>query len=161
MMAAPVVPSIQTLFEPTNGTWQCVVEYPNTSQAAIIDPVLNFNAATNKLGTKSADEILALVKEKEYNVTYLLETHVHAGHLTAANYLEGQLEESSGQRPKTCIGKRIKDAQARFSGRFGIPAVELEAAFDHLCDDGEKFLSDICSVRSSISPGTRPIILAI
>lgn len=72
-------------------------------------------------------------------MTYLLETHVHAGHLTAANYLQGQLEESSGQRPNTCIGKRIKDAQARFSGRFGIPAVELEAAFDHLCNDGEKF----------------------
>jgi glyoxylase-like metal-dependent hydrolase (beta-lactamase superfamily II) len=139
MMAASSVPIIHTLFEPTSGTWQYVVACPTTSQAAVIDPVLNFNAATNELSTKSADEILALVKEKGYLVTHLLETHVHADHLTASNYLQKQLENSTGKRPQTCIGKRIKDAQARFGGRYGIPAAELDTAFDHLCEDGETF----------------------
>jgi glyoxylase-like metal-dependent hydrolase (beta-lactamase superfamily II) len=138
-MAASAVPVIHSLFEPTSGTWQYVVACPATSQAAIIDPVLNFSAATNELSTKSADEILALIKEKGYLVTHLLETHVHADHLTASNYLQKQLEDSTGKRPATCIGKRIKDAQARFGGRYGIPAAELDTAFDHLCDDGEKF----------------------
>ena len=61
------------------------------SQAVVIDPVLDFNAATNELSTKSADKILALVKEKEYRLTYLFETHVHADHLTASHYLKQQI----------------------------------------------------------------------
>src|SRR3954469_5462448 len=121
MMAASAVPIIHTLFEPTSGTWQYVVACPTTSQAVVIDPVLNFNAATNELSTNSADEIVALVKEKGYRVTHLLETHVHADHLTASHYLQQQLGDTADKQPKTCIGKRIKGAQAQFGGKYGIP----------------------------------------
>jgi glyoxylase-like metal-dependent hydrolase (beta-lactamase superfamily II) len=56
------------------------------------------------------DDILALVTEKGYLVTHLLETYVHVDHLTALNYMQKQLENSTWKRPKSCIGKRIKDA---------------------------------------------------
>jgi glyoxylase-like metal-dependent hydrolase (beta-lactamase superfamily II) len=139
MMAASAVPIIHTLFETTSGTWQYVVACPTTSQAVVIDPVLNFNAATNELSTRLIDEILALVKEKGYRMTHLLETHVDANHLTASHCLQRQLGDTVDKRPKTCIGKRIKDAQAQFGGKYGIPAAELIKAFDHLFEDGENF----------------------
>jgi glyoxylase-like metal-dependent hydrolase (beta-lactamase superfamily II) len=101
--------------------------------------VLNSNAATNELSTKLTDEILALVKEKGYRMTHLLETHVDANHLTASHCLQRQLGDTVDKRPKTCIGKRIKDAQAQFGGKYGIPAAELIKAFDHLFEDGENF----------------------
>jgi hypothetical protein len=63
--AASAVPIIHTLFESTSGAWQYVVACPTTSQAVVIDPILNFNAATNELNTKPTDEILALVKEED------------------------------------------------------------------------------------------------
>src|SRR5277367_6624223 len=103
MMAASAVPIIHTLFETTSGTWQYVVACPTTSQAVVIDPVLNFNAATNELSTKLTDEILALAKEKGYCMTYLPETHVHANHLTASHCLQRQLGDTVDKRPKTCI----------------------------------------------------------
>jgi glyoxylase-like metal-dependent hydrolase (beta-lactamase superfamily II) len=156
MAASAVVPTIHPLFEPTSGTWQYIVACPTTAQAAIIDPVLNFNAATNELSTKAADEIVAVVREQGYTVVYLLETHVHADHLTAANYLQEQLGQGSAPRPKTCIGKRIKDAQARFSGRFGIPAAELDTAFDQLCDDGGTLLIGDLPCEVLYLPGHTP-----
>lgn len=64
MMAASAVPIIHTLFELTSGTWQYVVAYSTASQAGVIDPVLDFNTATNELSTKLVDEILALVQGK-------------------------------------------------------------------------------------------------
>jgi glyoxylase-like metal-dependent hydrolase (beta-lactamase superfamily II) len=136
MMAASAVPIIHTLFESMSGTWQYVVACPTTSQAVVIDPVLNFNAATNELSTKSINEILALVKEKGYRMTHLLETHVHADHLTASHCLQQQLGDTVDKRPKACISKRIKDAQAQFDG---IPAAGLVKVFDHLFEDGENF----------------------
>ena len=107
------------------------------SQAVVIDPVLNFNAATNELSTKSINEILALVKEKGYRMTHLLETHVHADHLTASHCLQQQLGDTADKRPKICIGKRFKDAQAQFGGKYGIPATEFVKALDHLFEDSE------------------------
>jgi len=155
-MAATVAPVINTLFEPTSGTWQYVVACPDTSQAAIIDPVLNFNATTNELSTKAADEILALVKDKGYQVTYLLETHVHADHLTASNYLLQELENSASKRPQTGIGRRIKDAQTRFGGQYGIPPPELDSAFDHLFEDDESFSIGHVQAKILYLPGHTP-----
>ena len=155
-MAASSQPVVHTLYEPTSGTWQYIVACPVTSQAAVIDPVLNFNAATNELSTKSADEILGLIKDKAYHVTYLLETHVHADHLTASQYLQQELEATSVDRPKTCMGKRVKDAQARFGKRYGVSAAELETAFDHLFEDGEQFSIGTLKVEVLHLPGHTP-----
>src|SRR5690349_1144407 len=76
-------PIVHTVFEPQTSTWQYVVADPSTKTAVIIDPVLDFDPARNSITTKSADALLALVKEKGYTVDRLLETHVHADHLTA------------------------------------------------------------------------------
>ncbi len=100
--------------------------------------------------------ILALIKDKEYVVTYLLETHIHADHLTASQYLQQELEKASGERPKTCMGKRVKDAQARFGKRFGVSVAELDTAFDHLLEDGEQLSIGELKVEVLHLPGHTP-----
>lgn len=155
-MAVSIAPVVHTLFEPVSGTWQYVVACPVTCQAAIIDPVLNFNAATNDLSTEAADEILALVNEKQYLVTHILETHVHADHLTASHYLQQKIQSTSAEPPKICMGKRVKDAQAQFGKLFGVPSTKLDVAFDHLFEDGETFSIGDLTVEVLHLPGHTP-----
>lgn len=80
-------PIIHSCFEPATSTWQYVVADLATRAAVIIDPVLDFDPARCLVSTASADAVLALVNDNGYAVERLLETHVHADHLTAAKYL--------------------------------------------------------------------------
>ena len=132
-------PDITTCYEPKSGTLQYIVADPDTKQAVIIDTVLDFDPASNKISTEFADQLLALVANRGYTVDRLLETHVHADHLTASAYLQKKLGEVQKQRASICIGKRIKDVQSRFAARYGIDSSELSGAFDHTFDDHEKF----------------------
>jgi glyoxylase-like metal-dependent hydrolase (beta-lactamase superfamily II) len=132
-------PQVHTVFEPKTGTWQYVVADPTTKQAVIIDSVLDYDPAASQLSTKSADDLLALVASHGYTITRILETHAHADHLTASRYLQKQLQQKESQRPEVCIGGRIKDVQALFGPRYGVPLSELDQAFDYTFKDGEKF----------------------
>ena len=108
--------------------------------------------ATNELSTKAADEIPALVKEKDHHLTYLLETHLHADRLTASIDLEQLLENSADKRPPACcIGMRIRDAPTRFDGRYGIPAAELVTVFDRRSEDGGTFAIGDCASHCILS----------
>ncbi|CAK7237556.1 hypothetical protein SBRCBS47491_010018 [Sporothrix bragantina] len=80
-------PIVYNIFEPLTCTWQYIVADPATSEAVIIDPVLNYDPVTQKMSTKSADALIAQVDEKGYEIRYILETHAHADHVTAASYL--------------------------------------------------------------------------
>jgi glyoxylase-like metal-dependent hydrolase (beta-lactamase superfamily II) len=148
-------PIVHTVFEPQTSTWQYVVADPATKAAVIIDPVLDFDPARNAVFTTSADGLLALVKEKGYTVDRLLETHVHADHLTAAKYLQERLAKD-GKRPEVGIGKRIGAVQERFAERYGIAKEEYEGAFDKLLDDDEMFHVGELEAKAVHLPGHTP-----
>lgn len=135
----PGEPTIHAAFEPRTSTWQYVVADPTTKDAVIIDPVLDFDSAMSKIATDSADGLLALVRENGYRVIRLLETHVHADHLTASRYLQMKLLNPQGSRPDVCIGKRIDQVQETFAKRYGIAKEEYEGVFDYTFDDDEIF----------------------
>jgi hypothetical protein len=132
-------PIIHDLFESKTCTWQYVVADPSALTAVIIDPVLDYDPATQVITTQAADSLMSLVREKGYRVTRILETHVHADHLTAASYLQNRLAQEQGYRPPIGIGKRIKQVQKLFGQRYGIPAEEYEGTFGKLFDDDETF----------------------
>lgn len=114
-MTAPLPrPDVSGFFDPATNTISYIVSDPATGAAAIIDPVLDFTANNARTSTASADRLLAAVRDKGLTLVALLETHVHADHLSAAHYLH----EATGA--PIAIGAHIRDIQAillRFSAR--------------------------------------------
>lgn len=149
-------PAIHSVFESKTGTWQYVVADPSTSSAVIIDPVLNFDPTTRIITSESADLLLSLVKHHGYEVNRILETHIHADHLTAASYIQHSLAREQTWRPPICIGKRIEQLQDMFGRRYGIPAQEYKGAFDHLFDDNEIFSIGNLDAQAVHLPGHTP-----
>ncbi|GFF43298.1 probable metallo-hydrolase BURPS1710b_2304 [Aspergillus lentulus] len=152
----PGEPTIHNVFESKTGTWQYVVADPTTSTAVIIDPVLDYDPATQVITTESADALLSLIKEKGYKVDKILETHAHADHLTAASYLQRRLAQEQGHRPPIGIGKRIGQVQKLFGQRYGIPAQEYEDVFDKLFEDDETFKIGNLTAKAIHLPGHTP-----
>ena len=149
-------PVVHSSFEDKTGTWQYVVADPSTNRAVVIDPVLDYDANTQTISTQTADGLLATISENGYRIEKILETHAHADHLTAASYLQQRLSSQQGFRPPICIGKRIREVQARFAARYGITAVEYENAFDHLFEDDEVFEIGQLEVKVMHLPGHTP-----
>ena len=150
-------PQINACYEPKSGTWQYIIADPTTNDAVIIDPVLDFDAATSTISTSTADKLLDLIARQNYTITHILETHVHADHLTASAYLQSQLlKKGATHRPKICIGKRIKDVQSRFGARYHVDPSELGDAFDYTFSDDETF--SIGSLKAQVLhlPGHTP-----
>lgn len=148
-------PLIHPIFEPRTGTFQYIVTDPSSKATAIIDPVLDFEPSTQAISTQSADALLRLVAEKGYEVRYILETHAHADHLSAASYLQAQLSKR-GSRPEIGIGKRIGQVQKLFGARYGVPAHEQAVAFTKLFEDDETFSLGCLKVQALHLPGHTP-----
>ncbi|KAL4794749.1 Metallo-hydrolase/oxidoreductase [Aspergillus venezuelensis] len=150
-------PTVHSLYESKTGTWQYIVADRSTSTAVVIDPVLDYDAATQTVTTTTADGILALIADKNYTICRILETHVHADHLTAASYLAHRLgQKQQGTRPPIGIGKRITQVQQLFGKRFGIPAEEYEGVFDKLWEDDETFRIGELTAMAMHLPGHTP-----
>ena len=156
VISDPKEPIVHDVFEHNTGTWQYVVADPSTSSAIIIDPVLDYNPTTRAITTNSADHLLSLVKEAKYHVTMILETHVHADHITAASYLQNRLAEIQASRPGIGIGKRIGLVQELFGERYGIAAEEYKGVFDKLFDDDEDFQIGQLRATAIHLPGHTP-----
>lgn len=133
-----------------------MVADPSTLTAVIIDPVLDYDPATQVITTSSADQLLSLVKEKSYKVDRILETHVHADHITAATYLQKRLAAEQGHRPPISIGKRIGQVQKLFSQRYSVPREEYENVFSKLFDDDETFSIGEIQATAMHLPGHTP-----
>ncbi|KAK6858707.1 hypothetical protein PG995_005271 [Apiospora arundinis] len=149
-------PAVHELFEPVTGSWQYVVGDPATSSAIIIDPVLNYDAAQGVISTESADALLKMLTEKGYQVEMILETHVHADHMTAASYIQATLAKAQGHKPLICIGSRIRHTQKLFGERYGIAASEYEHVFDRMWEDDEDFQIGSLAARAIHLPGHTP-----
>ena len=133
-----------------------VVACPATRIAAIIDPVLDFNFKSGHTDTESADEILNHVREQGLSVEWILETHAHADHLSAARYLQERL----GGR--IAIGERIREVQATFKKLYNLERSFLPdgSQFDHLFKDGEKFSIGEIACTAMLVPGHTPADMA-
>ncbi|KAL7008720.1 hypothetical protein EMMF5_001466 [Cystobasidiomycetes sp. EMM_F5] len=147
---------VESFYEARSGTWQYIVHDTVTKAAAIIDAVLDFDAATSTCSTQAADELLACVTAQGLNVQWILETHAHADHLTAAHYLKTKLEglTKSRQDISVGIGKRIVEVQKRFGGIYGVDPKETAAAFDKLFEDDEVLGAE--QVKVLYLPGHTP-----
>jgi glyoxylase-like metal-dependent hydrolase (beta-lactamase superfamily II) len=149
---AAVNPVVTTFFHEPTFTATHVVREPAGPAAAIIDPVLDYDAASGRTSTKSADTLVAYVEERGLEVAWILETHAHADHLSAAAYLREKLGA------KVAIGAEIGRVQKTFAGLFnfepGFPADGRQ--FDRLFQDGDTFRIGALEARVLHTPGHTP-----
>ncbi|KAK5676547.1 hypothetical protein LTS10_010848 [Elasticomyces elasticus] len=150
-------PTIHTIYEPVTGTWQYIVADPCTKETAIIDSVLDYNKDMGVVNTASADKLLDIVMTNCYIVSYILETHAHADHLTASRYLQKMLSQrQNGQQPLVCIGEKITQVQETLGKSYDSPRPEMHDAFDHTFSDGEIFCLGSVQIQVTSLPGHTP-----
>lgn len=142
---------ILAFFDEATNTVTYLVSDPATRQAAVIDPVLDYDHRSGKVSTKSADQVLAAVATQALDVAWILETHAHADHLSAAPYLKAR----TGAR--VAIGEGIRDVQTIFRPVFNLDDVSGDGAeFDRLlCDGGTLSIGDL-TVEVLHTPGHTP-----
>lgn len=141
-------PMIRAFFDEPTFTVTYLVWDPGTRSAAIIDSVLDFDPPSGAVRTKSADAVLAVVAGEGLRVEWILETHAHADHLSAAGYLKAKTGAKIG------IGARIGEVQAIFRPRFGIEAAEDR--FDVLLEDGASVPLGGQEIEVIATPGHTP-----
>jgi glyoxylase-like metal-dependent hydrolase (beta-lactamase superfamily II) len=148
-------PQVAGFFDEATNTITYVVAEPEGRQCAVIDPVLNYDPKSGRTSTGSADRLLEFLKVEKFEVEWILETHAHADHLTAAPYLR---EETGG---KVGIGDHIRTVQATFAKVFNLrPAFKADGSqFDHLFKDGETFSIGALQGRILHTPGHTPACL--
>jgi glyoxylase-like metal-dependent hydrolase (beta-lactamase superfamily II) len=145
-------PDIKMFFDEPTNTFSYVVSDPETGQAAIVDSVLNYDPKSGRTSKHSADEIIAYLKDQGLTADWILETHVHADHLSAAPYLK---EKVGG---KLAIGSNIKVVQDVFGKVFnaGTEFKRDGSQFDVLFEDGETFKVGNIEARAIHTPGHTP-----
>jgi len=155
-MTAALNPIVHGIFDPATWTVTYVVYEKEGSACAIIDSVLDYDPKSGRTSTESADKAIAFVREKNLQVQWILETHAHADHLTAAPYLKAQL---GGQ---TAIGDHITAVQRVFKGVFNLEASFKEdgTQFDHLLQMDEIFAIGNLSAKAIYVPGHTPACVA-
>jgi len=142
---------IHSFFDPTTSTVTHVVADAAAGRAAIIDPVLDYDPKAGRTATTSADAVIAWLAERGLVVDWLLETHAHADHLSAAPYLQQQI----GGR--IAIGAHIRDVQQVFKRLFHADDIPTDGTpFDRLFEDGERFHIGALEVEVMHTPGHTP-----
>ncbi|MBN2692550.1 MAG: MBL fold metallo-hydrolase [Burkholderiaceae bacterium] len=144
-------PNVQSWFHaPTFTATHCIID-PQTRHCAILDSVLDFDYASGRTKTEFADKIVSFVRDQGLTVDWLLESHAHADHLSAAPYLKKVL---GGQ---IAIGEHIQDVQKVFSQVFNDSTMPTDGSpFDHLFKDGETFAIGNLQARVMHTPGHTP-----
>ena len=147
---------VATFFDEPTFTATHVVYDPATRHGAIVDSVLNFDAASGRTSTRGADAIVDYVKRESITIDWLLETHAHADHLSAAPYLQAELGG------KLAIGREIATVQNVFGKvfNFGTEFARDGSQFDHLFDDGETFAIGEIPAIALHAPGHTPADVA-
>ncbi len=145
-------PRVKAFFDDNTFTVSYVVSEPEGGRAAVIDSVLDFDSKSARSSTRSADAIIAYVRAQSLSVDWILETHLHADHMTAAPYLKQQLGGRSG------IGARITEVQKTFKALFNLGAdfAADGSDFDHLFTDGESFQIGAMEAKVLATPGHTP-----
>lgn len=149
-------PIVKTFFDEPTFTFSHVVSDPEARECAIIDSVLDFDYASGKTDRVSADQIIAYIKEESLQTQWILETHVHADHLSAAPYLKEKLGGT------LAIGDQITVVQNVFGKAFNA-GTEFErdgSQFDHLFKDDESFNIGSIAAKAIHTPGHTPACMS-
>lgn len=148
-------PLVKHFFDEPTNTFSYVVKDPQSNACAILDSVLDFDYAAGRTDVRSADEIIQYVQDNGLNVEWILETHVHADHLSAAPYLHEKLGGHTG------IGKKIVDVQEIFGKAFnaGTEFARNGSQFDRLFEEGDSFRIGSLEGRVLHTPGHTPACL--
>ena len=156
MNNATVTPQVHGIFDEATWTVTYVVFEKQGSSCAIIDSVLDYDPKSGRTDHKSADKVIAFVKANDLKVEWILETHAHADHLTAAPYLKQHLGG------KTAIGDHIGGVQKVFKAIFNMEAGFKQdgSQFDHLFADGETIQVGAISGHTMYVPGHTPACVA-
>ena len=154
--ADPAAVQVRSFFDEATFTVTHVLSDPATGKAAIIDSVLDFDPASGRTSTTSADAVIAYVREQGLEVEWLLETHAHADHLSAAPYLQEQLDG------RLAIGRHILTVQNVFGKIFneGSRFARDGSQFDHLFDEGDRFSVGSIPAIALHVPGHTPADMA-
>jgi glyoxylase-like metal-dependent hydrolase (beta-lactamase superfamily II) len=144
--------SVDSFFDKATSTVSHVVVEPNGRRCAIVDPVLDFEAASGRTRTDSADAIVRHCRDRGLTVEWILETHAHADHLSGARHLKRHLGGRIG------IGARITEVQRIFKDVFNLERTFNTdgSQFDHLFADGETFAIGRQEARVLYTPGHTP-----
>ncbi|NWG47299.1 MAG: MBL fold metallo-hydrolase [Alphaproteobacteria bacterium] len=145
-------PEVTSFFDEATYTITHVVADPKTRRAAIIDPVLDYDPKSGRTATRSADRVIAHVREAGLTIDWILETHAHADHLSAGPYLKSALGGKTG------IGAHITDVQEVFGTLFNAePDFARDGSqFDQLFEDGARFAIGGLEARVMHTPGHTP-----
>jgi glyoxylase-like metal-dependent hydrolase (beta-lactamase superfamily II) len=145
-------PDVKAFFDEPTNTFSYVVSDPATGRAAVIDSVLDYDAASGRTRHDSADAIVAWVREHGLGVDWVIDTHVHADHLSAAPYIQQQLGGKLG------IGEHIRTVQSTFGKLFnaGTEFARDGSQFDHLFTDGEHYRVGEIDAVAIHTPGHTP-----
>lgn len=156
--ASPVSagPLIEAFFDEVTGTFTYVVWSSEGGECAIIDSVLDYDPKAGRTTAESADKVIAFIQSHGLRVAWILETHAHADHLSAAPYLRRHLGG------KIAIGQSIRTVQGVFKKVFNLePDFRLDGSqFDHLFDDGETFAIGDLEATALHVPGHTPADMA-
>ncbi|AZY51224.1 MBL fold metallo-hydrolase [Bordetella avium] len=139
-------------FDPVTGTVSYVVH--DGRDCALIDPVLDFDARSGRSSTAGADAIAAFVRAQGLRCQWILETHAHADHLSAAPYLQRQLGG------KLAIGQAIREVQTVFKPIFNLALETDGSQFDHLFTPDERFMIGSLQAQAIHVPGHTPADMA-
>lgn len=144
--------AVKYFFDSNTATFTYVISDNNSNKCAIIDPVLNYDQYSGTTSTKSADEIINYISQKNLETEWILETHIHADHLTAAKYLKEKLGAKIG------IGANVKEVL-----KFWVPIfnahddINLDGSqFDHLLQDGEIITIGSLEIKIIYTAGHTP-----
>lgn len=148
--------SVEAFFDKNTGTVSYAVADIATKKAAVIDPVLDFDYRSGRITTRSADAVLAYLRAQDLSVEWILETHAHADHLSAARHVQRQV----GGR--IAIGEHIQEVQATFKRLYNLERNFLPdgSQFDHLFKDGETFRIGDTVATALLVPGHTPADMA-
>jgi len=148
-------PVVQQFFDEPTNTFSYVVRDPDSQSCAILDSVLDLDYAAGRTDVRSADDIIRYVRDNDLTVEWILETHVHADHLSAAPYLHEKLGGKTG------IGEKIVDVQEIFGKAFnaGTEFARDGSQFDQLFREGDTFRIGNLEGRVLHTPGHTPACL--
>ena len=151
-----IKPDVRAFFDAATWTLTYVVKDPDSAHCAIIDSVLDYDAASGRTRTESADRVIAMIQADDLIVDWILETHVHADHLSAAPYLHRALGGQIG------IGNHIVDVQTIFAALFNVePEFKRDGSqFDALFDDNETFQIGGMTATAMHTPGHTPACMS-
>ena len=141
-------PHVKAFFDPRTSSLQYVVSDPATGRCAIIDPVYDFDEKSGATGTMNADAILAYVENEGLSVEWILDTHPHADHFSAAHYLK----QKTGAH--TAIGAKVTGVQKLWQAKYNWPDLETDGSqWDRLFEAGDRFNIGSLETRVLFSPG--------